>query len=223
MHSRHFVHGDVKPANFLMGLGDRDNQVYLIDFSLARMYRDTKTHLHIPYNKNCYPTGTASFASINNHLGVERSRRDDMESLAYILVYLLRGSLPWLGVRPAINMQWLDTTLQQKMGLPLNLLGSACPNKFKLFLNYTRNLCFNEKPDYAYLHKSFHDLVMREGYQSDRPFVRCMISNIPDSWGAGATFKHNKQKVLQGKDTGQSGNKKYVPCLSQLTIYLIVL
>jgi casein kinase I family protein HRR25 len=142
-----------------MGLGDRDNQVYLIDFGLARMYRDPKTHLHIPYNKNCYPTGTASFASINNHLGVERSRRDDMESLAYILVYLLCGSLPWLGVRPAINMQWLNATLQQKMGLPLDLLGSACPNKFKLFLNYTRNLRFNEKPDYAYLCKIFRNLV----------------------------------------------------------------
>jgi hypothetical protein len=64
---------------------------------------------------------------------------------------------------------------------------------------------------------------VHESYQSDRPFAWCMISNIPDSQGAGARFKHDKQMVLQGKDTGQSGNKKYVPCLSQLTIYLIVL
>jgi casein kinase I homolog HRR25 len=180
VHSRHYIHGDVKPANFLMGLGAHDNEVYIIDFGLARMYRDRKTHLHIPYKENCYPIGTAPFASINNHLGVERSRRDDMESLAYILIYFLRGSLPWSGIKLAMDMQQHEATLQQKMGSPVDLLGSAYPNEFSVFLSYTRTLHFDEKPDYAYMRKIFRELLLRTEYQHpstrdspDAPRCRC--------------------------------------------------
>jgi hypothetical protein len=96
-------------------------------------------------------------------------------------------------------MQWLDTTFQQKMGSPPNLLGSVCPNEFRLFLNYTRNLCFNEKSDYASLHKIFHDLLMHEGYQSDHPFAWHMISNTPDPQGADARESTISKMFHRGK------------------------
>jgi serine/threonine protein kinase len=164
VHSHHYIHGDVKPANFLMGLGAHDNKVYIIDFGFMRMYRDRKTHLHIPYKENCHPIGTTPFASINNHLGVEQSHCDNMESLAYILIYFLCGSLPWSSIKLAMDMEWHKATLQQNMGSPLDLLGSAYTNEFSVFLHYTHALHFDEKPDYAYIHKIFHELLLHTEY-----------------------------------------------------------
>ena len=89
IHSRDFIHRDIKPDNLLMGIGKRGNQVNVIDFCLAKKYRDPKTHLHIPYGENKNLTGTARYTSINTHLGVEQARRDDLESLAYVLMYFL--------------------------------------------------------------------------------------------------------------------------------------
>jgi casein kinase I family protein HRR25 len=146
---------------------------------LAKQYRDPKTHLHIPYKENCPPTGTAPYVSINNHKGVEQSRRDDLESLAYILVYFLHGSLPWYGVEPAVNKQRHNAILRRKQSSHLTRLCSACPPEFGMFLNYARTLAFDEKPDYGYLRKLFRELLMREGHQYGHPFPDGIISINP--------------------------------------------
>ncbi|KAJ3118422.1 serine/threonine protein kinase [Nowakowskiella sp. JEL0407] len=170
IHSKNFIHRDIKPDNFLMGLGKRGNQVNVIDFGLAKKYRDPKTHLHIPYREQKNLTGTARYASINTHLGVEQSRRDDLESLGYVLMYFCRGSLPWQGLKAATKKQKYDRIMEKKMTTPTDVLCRGFPNEFTIYLNYTRSLRFDDKPDYSYLRKLFRDLFIREGYHYDYVF-----------------------------------------------------
>ncbi|CAK9140606.1 unnamed protein product [Ilex paraguariensis] len=170
MHSRGFLHRDIKPDNFLMGLGRKANQVYVIDFGLAKKYRDLQTHKHIPYRENKNLTGTARYASVNTHLGVEQSRRDDLESLGYVLMYLLRGSLPWQGLKAGTKKQKYDKISEKKMLTPVEVLCRSYPSEFISYFHYCRSLRFEDKPDYSYLKRLFRDLFIREGYQFDYVF-----------------------------------------------------
>lgn len=95
-HSKQFVHRDVKPENFCMGSGSRSDILYLIDYGLSKRYSDPKSGAHIAFREGKQLTGTARYASLNTHLGQEQSRRDDMEAMAYVLIFLINGSLPWV-------------------------------------------------------------------------------------------------------------------------------
>eukprot|EP00854_Cymbomonas_tetramitiformis_P010656 gene10656-12603_t len=170
VHSKSFIHRDIKPDNFLMGLGKRANQVNIIDFGLAKKYRDPKSHQHIPYRENKNLTGTARYASINTHLGIEQSRRDDLESLGYVLMYFLRGSLPWQGMKAATKKAKYEKISEKKMSTPIEVLCKGFPQEFVTYFQVCRSLRFEDKPDYSYLRKLFRDLFIREGYQYDYVF-----------------------------------------------------
>lgn len=193
IHAKSFIHRDIKPDNFLMGIGKRGNQVNVIDFGLAKKYRDPKTHFHIPYRENKNLTGTARYASINTHLGVEQSRRDDMESLGYVMLYFCRGSLPWQGLKAATKKQKYDRIMEKKMTTPTEVLCRGFPNEFAVYLNYTRSLRFDDKPDYSYLRKIFRDLFVRESFQYDYVF----------DW---TVYKYQKNAQAIAQATGNAGN-----------------
>ncbi|PSN37932.1 Casein kinase I isoform epsilon [Blattella germanica] len=170
IHSRNFIHRDIKPDNFLMGLGKKGNLVYIIDFGLAKKYRDGRTHMHIPYRENKNLTGTARYASINTHLGIEQSRRDDLESLGYVLMYFNRGSLPWQGLKAATKRQKYERISEKKMSTPIEELCKGYPAEFHTYLNYCRSLRFEERPDYSYLRQLFRTLFHRQGFTYDYVF-----------------------------------------------------
>ncbi|XP_010526388.1 PREDICTED: casein kinase 1-like protein 5 [Tarenaya hassleriana] len=170
IHSKSYLHRDIKPDNFLMGSGRRENQVYIIDFGLARKYRDSSTHRHIPYRENKCLIGTARYASMNTHIGIEQSRRDDVESLGYVLMYFLRGSLPWQGQKDGTKKQKHDKIGEKKVSTSIEVLCRGYPTEFASFFHYCRSLRFDDKPDYAYLKGLFRDLFIREGFRFDFVF-----------------------------------------------------
>ncbi|KAI1708872.1 protein kinase domain-containing protein [Ditylenchus destructor] len=170
IHGKDFIHRDIKPDNFLMGLGKRGNLVYIIDFGLAKRFRDHRTKQHIPYRDHKNLTGTARYASINTHLGVEQSRRDDVESLGYVLMYFNRGTLPWQGLKAATKRQKYDKISEKKMSTPVEELCSGFPDAFAKYINYCKGLAFEEEPDYEYLRSLFRQLFHSQGYANDYLF-----------------------------------------------------
>ncbi|OZJ06590.1 hypothetical protein BZG36_00628 [Bifiguratus adelaidae] len=211
IHSKNFIHRDIKPDNFLMGIGKRGNQVNVIDFGLAKKYRDPKTHLHIPYRENKNLTGTARYASVNTHLGVEQARRDDLESLGYVLMYFMRGSLPWQGLKAATKKQKYDRIMEKKMTTPTEVLCRGFPPEFAIYLNYTRSLRFDDKPDYSYLRKIFRDLFVREGLQYDYVFDWTIFKLVSEE--DGYPFKahecpHHMSSLQQEKEAQNALNVK---------------
>ncbi|XP_022931126.1 casein kinase 1-like protein 6 isoform X1 [Cucurbita moschata] len=195
MHSRGFLHRDIKPDNFLMGLGRKANQVYVIDYGLAKKYRDLQTHKHIPYRENKNLTGTARYASVSTHLGIEQSRRDDLESLGYVLMYFLRGSLPWQGLKAGTKKQKYDKISEKKMSTPIEVLCKSHPPEFVSYFHYCRSLRFEDKPDYSYLKRLFRDLFIREGYQFDYVFDWTILKHHPQSGGSSSRGRQSSGKA----------------------------
>ncbi|XP_021315633.1 casein kinase 1-like protein 4 isoform X2 [Sorghum bicolor] len=144
-----------------------DQMVYVIDFGLAKRYRDSTTNRHIPYRENKNLTGTARYASRNTHLGIEQSRRDDLESIGYVLLYFLRGSLPWQGLKAATKKQKYDKISEKKLSTPIEALCKSHPMEFASYFNYCHSLTFDQRPDYNFLRRTFRTLFDREGYQFD--------------------------------------------------------
>jgi casein kinase I family protein HRR25 len=137
---------------------------------LAKRYRDPKTGLHIPYLDGKSLTGTARYASINTHLGIEQSRRDDLESLGYVLVYFLRGDLPWQGMKARTMKEKYEKIMEKKIATPVNKLCEGFPEEFSLFINYTRDLRFDDRPDFGYLRRLLKQIADKEKIEYDNVF-----------------------------------------------------
>ena len=153
LHSKGFIHCDIKPENFVIGSGAKKNIIYLIDFGISKRYKNLKTKVHIPYQEGQTMKGTARYTSINSHLGVSLSRRDDLESLAYCLIYFYKGSLPWQYVKNNNENEKYQHLMEMKIEFERYSFFKELPDNLKKFLQYTKNLEFEETPDYRYLRK----------------------------------------------------------------------
>ncbi|CDR41257.1 CYFA0S06e05006g1_1 [Cyberlindnera fabianii] len=150
VHANDLIYRDIKPDNFLIGRPGQpdENQIHLVDFGMAKQYRDTKTKQHIPYREKKSLSGTARYMSINTHLGREQSRRDDLEALGHVFFYFLRGQLPWQGLKAPTNKQKYEKIGEKKRTTHVNDLGQGLPNQFSQYLTLVRSLGFEETPDY---------------------------------------------------------------------------
>jgi serine/threonine protein kinase len=156
IHSHNYIHGDIKPQNILMGLGNLNQTAFLIDFGIAKEYRNSATGAHIPFRLGRRLTGTPAFASINSHLGLDLGRRDDLESLAYTLIYFFRGSLPWLtGDHEKLSS---DSILERKATTSVHCLCRGVPSEIATMIVYSRGLAFSEEPDYDYIRSLLHTI-----------------------------------------------------------------
>ena len=145
-----------------MGTGKHANLAYIIDFGLSKEFRNPNTHAHIPYSSGCGFTGPAAFASINSHLGLELGRRDDLESLAYILIYFLGGFLPWQDPGKDI--------LALKQGIASQDMFRELPVEFRTFLEASRSLSFHDKPNYEQYCNLFDNLLFQQGFENTPVF-----------------------------------------------------
>lgn len=153
VHLKKFIHRDVKPDNFVLGTSSTSRRIKLIDFGLAKRFIDSRDQ-HIACEENRSFTGTARYASINSLKRFTHSRRDDLESIGYILVYFLKGTLPWQNVRQSFDKkQRKEIILEIKLSTTLSSLCENLPNEIHLFLKYCRERQFDEQPNYTYLRK----------------------------------------------------------------------
>ena len=170
VHSKSLIHRDIKPDNFLIGYNKRCSIIYVIDFGLSKKYRDPKTLKHIPYRDSKSLTGTARYASVNSHAGIEQSRRDDLEAIAYILIYFLKGVLPWQGINAKNRDEKYRQIMNKKKSTTSEELCKDYPDEFRLFLDYTKGLQFDKAPDYTYCRNLFKTVFEQQDFTYDYLF-----------------------------------------------------
>ena len=159
IHDRHIIHRDIKPDNFVMGAKRYNDRLYILDFGLAKKYRSSRTLIQYPYIKKKKLTGTARYASIHALEAYEQSRRDDLESVGYVLMYFLRGELPWQGLKVRSKEDRYKKILEKKKEISSEELCKGFPDEFKQYVHYTKNLEYEQNPDYDFLKQLFVNTI----------------------------------------------------------------
>jgi len=164
-HNSGFIHRDIKPDNFLIGIKNKKSRIYLIDFGLSKKF--VQNRKHISYNTDKSFTGSYRYSSIRNHKGIEQSRRDDLESIGYMFIYFLTRRLPWQGLKGEDRQTRKKNIFNVKKNISPEELCEKLPHEFLLYMKYCRVLKFKDKPNYKMLKDLFVNLFKKRKYQLD--------------------------------------------------------
>lgn len=169
IHSRGIIHRDIKPENFLIGL--HTNEVYVVDFGLCKFFKKSD-NTHIPMSTNKKLVGTIRYTALNSHKGYELSRRDDLESIGYMLIYFIKGKLPWQGIcqKEMPREEKYKMIFECKSNTTNEQLCQGLPKEFKVYMDYVKSLDFTEKPNYNYLYNLFTQLFKKNGFAYDNQY-----------------------------------------------------
>ena len=195
IHDRHIIHRDIKPDNFVMGAKEDNAKLYILDFGLAKKYRSSRTLIQYPYIKKKKLTGTARYASIHALEAYEQSRRDDLESIGYVLMYFLRGNLPWQGLKVRSKENRYKKILEKKRETSSEELCKDFPHEFFEYVDYTRNLEYEQDPDYDFLRKKFQDVL--KGLNEELDYIY--------DWTTSTDLKKRVNKKDEENDENESG------------------
>lgn len=195
VHEKNLIYRDIKPDNFLIGRpgSKAANVIHVVDFGMAKQYRDPKTKQHIAYRERKSLSGTARYMSINTHLGREQSRRDDLEALGHVFMYFLRGGLPWQGLKAATNKQKYEKIGEKKQTTFIKDLCEGFPEEFNKYLTYVRNLGFEDTPDYDYLRDLFTQALKNTGEVEDGEYDWMKLNNGKGWEARGSSSHHHYQ------------------------------
>ena len=166
IHNKNIIHRDIKPDNFLMSNGN-NRFLYLLDFGLAKKYRASNNDKHFPLTKGKKLIGTARYASVNALNGITQSRRDDLESIGYVLLYFLKGKLPWQGIMIKNKEERYHKIMEIKRDISSSELCKDCPEQFQIYMDYVRKLEYEQEPDYNMLKNLFNDMLKNNNFKFD--------------------------------------------------------
>lgn len=170
LHEHGILHRDIKPANFCMGVGHNSDRVYIVDLGLARQYLDVATGQHIPCATRRAVMGTVQYTSLNVQNHIQPSRRDDLESLGYVLMSFLRGSLPWGDIDSKCKKTRNEEIRFRKAWTKHADLCMGFPQEFIKFFHHCRSLQFVSRPDYELLRSLMREVLRKEQIRNDLRF-----------------------------------------------------
>ena len=206
IHDRHIIHRDIKPDNFVMGAQEDNAKLYILDFGLAKKYRSSRTLVQYPYVKKKKLTGTARYASIHALEAYEQSRRDDLESVGYVLMYFLRGNLPWQGLKVRSKEDRYKKILEKKKETSSQDLCKDFPHEFFEYVDYTKNLEYEENPDYDFLRQKFLDVL--KGLNEEMDYIYDWTTKSDLKKRQNKKSRENSENEIEGDRENDGGNEQ---------------